>query len=102
MICICRRSGRISRNGRPVISCPSNLTLPVGRLDQPQHAAAGRGLAAAALPDQAEHFALVHRERHAVDGAHVADGAREQPLLDREMFLQIPDFEDRRRCLAVI
>ena len=76
---------RASRaNGSPVISGPSNLTLPDGRLDQPQDAAPGRRLAAAALPHEPEHFALLHRERDAVDGAHVPDGAREQALLDRE------------------
>jgi len=49
------------------------------RLDQTQDAAAGRGLAAARFPDQAERLALLDRERDAIDRPDLG-GAAEQPV----------------------
>ena len=54
------------------------------RLHQVQHAAAGRGLAAAALADQREGFSFSDRETHVIDGA---DGA--------EMLHETADFQKR-------
>src|SRR5262249_18712186 len=51
--------------------------LAGGRLLQPQDAAAGRGLAAAALAHQAQRLAAADREVDAVDRLHVADLARQ-------------------------
>jgi hypothetical protein len=67
-----------------------------GRLFEPQDAASGRRLAAAALADQPQGLAALHREIDAVDGLHLTDFAvDDDPLGDREMHLQSPDFEER-------
>jgi hypothetical protein len=73
---------------RPPIRRPPASDLPPGRLDGPQHAARGGGLAAAALTNEAERLALVDVEVHAVDRAHVADRALEKALLDGEELLE--------------
>jgi hypothetical protein len=57
-------------------------------LDQPQQRQAERGLAGAALADDADRVALADLERNAVDRLHVIDHAPQQAGLDRE-----PDFE---------
>ena len=64
---------------------------PLGGLDQAQHAAADRGLARAALADQAQRLAALERERDVVD--------RDQVLVfaDREDLGQILDREQRHR-----
>ena len=52
---------------------------PARRFDQPEQAAAGRGLAAARLANQPERLALVDAEAHIVNGRHgraVAEEAR--------------------------
>ena len=46
------------------------LDLAGGGLDQPEDAAAGRGLAASRLPDEAERFAGVDREADTVHGSN--------------------------------
>ena len=56
-----------------LMSRPSNRISPAGRPLEPQDAAAGRGLAAAALADQPQRLAAVDREVDAVDRLHVAD-----------------------------
>ena len=61
-------------------------SCPVRRL-QPQHRQADRGLAGAALADQAQRLALAHRRRYAVHRAHMADDPAQQPAADREMHL---------------
>ena len=61
-----------------------------GRLDQPQHGAADRRLAAAALADQAERLAALDREADAVDRDRPCPALRaQQALLDREMLLEV-------------
>ena len=64
---------------------------------EPQDAAAGRRLAAAALADQPQRLAAPDREIDAVDGFDLADLAVDNyPLGDREMHVQSPHFEERR------
>src|SRR5688572_16465232 len=66
------------------------------RLDESQNAAPSRRLAAAALPYQTEYFALIHRERDAIDCTDVSDRPREQTLFDREMLFEISYLENGR------
>ena len=61
IICISRRSGTISLRVRSVMSRPSNLTLPPVGSSSLQHRAAGGGLAAAGLADEAEGLARARR-----------------------------------------
>ena len=56
--------------------------------------AADRRLAAAGLADQAERLALIQRERHAVDGAHLARPAQQHAAEHREPDVQVLNFED--------
>ena len=66
------------------------------RLDQAEHAAAGRALAAARLADEIEHLALVNREAHAVDGCD--DGrSRPEAMPPDEVLDEVPDLEERHR-----
>ena len=75
------------------------------RLDQPQHAAAGRALAAAGFADQAERLALLDLKAHVVDRADDGFG-RKKPAAAREVLDEIADFDERhqraarRRCPA--
>src|SRR5215472_15018142 len=67
-----------------------------GRLFEPQYAAAGCRLAAAALADQSQGLAATDREVDAVNRLHLADFAvNDDPLGDREMHLQSPNLEER-------
>ena len=71
-ICISRRSGRSrSRRSPCVMSVPRKRIVPSVGLEQPQHRARQRRLAAARLADEAERLALAQRERHVVDRVHV-------------------------------
>jgi hypothetical protein len=54
-----------------------------GGLDQPQHQARGRGLAAAGFADERQRLAARDREGDAIHRAHYAAGAAEQPALHR-------------------
>src|SRR5262249_52431275 len=74
---------------------PLEEDLARGRLDQAEDRAADRRLAAARLADETEGLAVADLERDVVDGLHVADGAREDPLLDREVLLQVGDLDER-------
>ena len=67
-----------------------------GRLDQPQHGAAHRRLAAARFADQAERLARRDREAHAVDREDVAGGAPKQSLLDGKVLLEVLHLQHRR------
>src|SRR5206468_8288749 len=67
--------------------------LAVGRLDQAQHAASGRRLAAAGFADEAERLAAVDRERDPIDGINAADLTRQQAAVHGEIFLQAADAE---------
>ena len=62
--------------------------LARGRVDQLEDRLAGGRLAAAALADEAQGLALGDVERDAVDRVHLADGAPQQPLPDREVLDQ--------------
>lgn len=66
-----------------------------GRLDQPQDAAARRGLAAAGLADQRQGLALPYRKRDALDRVDIADRPVEEAALDRKARDEIADFQDR-------
>src|SRR5262249_31339141 len=89
-----RRSQLTELNHRA--AADSHEDLAAGRLDGPQHTARGGRLAAAALPDQAERLSLVDVEVDAIDRAHVADGALEEALLDREELLEAGDAQQGR------
>ena len=52
--------------------------LAGGGFDQPDDAAPKRGLAAAGFADDAQRFAILDRERHAVDGPHGLAAAAEK------------------------
>ena len=94
IICIRRRMRRRASPYRPMISWSVELDAPVGRVDQPDHRPREGRLAAARLAHQAQRLAAAHVERHAVDGAHVADVALEdEPLRDREVDLQVANLE---------
>src|SRR3984893_13486377 len=62
---------------------------------QQQDAAAGRCLAATALPDQPKRLASAKREVDTVNRLHFADQARENTLGDRKDFAQTPHFKER-------
>src|SRR6185437_1624466 len=64
---------------------------------EPQDAAAGRGLAAAALADQAKRLAAVDREVDAVHRLHFADRTRQQdPFGHRKMLGKAAHLQKRR------
>ena len=69
------------------------LHLTGRRLDQPEDAAAGRGLAAARFADQAERLALLDRKRHVVHRAHDPTARERPPAAARELLDQIADVE---------
>ncbi len=72
--------------------------LAAGRLVELQDGAAGGGLAAAGLADQAEGLALLDVERDAVDGLDRADLALEDDALgQREVHDQVVDLQAGRR-----
>ena len=80
---------------------PVEADRAAGRLEQPQDAVAGRGLARAGLADEAERLALPDLEADPVDGADVVDGAvDEEARLDREVLLKVGDLEERRAVRA--
>ena len=70
------------------------------RLDQAQHAAGERGLAAARLPHHAQHFAATQLQRDPVHGHELARRLTARPLQRRarhgEALAQPLDLEDRR------
>ena len=78
-ICSSRRTGRIwpALEVRDVAALEDDL--PGRRLEQLDDRAAERRLAAAGLADDTERLAAVTVEVDAVDGAHLADVALEDP-----------------------
>src|SRR6516225_5673896 len=74
--------------GQPVDALAPDADLARGRIDQFEDRLAGGRLAAAALADEAQSLALSDVERDSIDGVHLADGALQQALLDREMLYQ--------------
>ena len=84
-----RRSATSSRRAMRLMSCAVEQDLAGGRPLEPQDAAAGRGLAAAALAHQAQRLAARDREVDAVDRLHVADLARQHDAFgDREVHVR--------------
>lgn len=76
--------------------------LSAGRLGQLQHRAAGRGLARAALAHEAQGLARTDREADPVDGLDGPDTSlQDQAAGHREMHLEVPDFDQRRRSGSV-
>ena len=70
---------------------------PLGRLQQLEHGASDRGLAAARLADEAQRLAAPDVERHPVHRPHLAGDPREDALSDREELPQPADLQERRR-----
>ncbi len=64
-----------------------------GRFDKPQQGAAQRRLAATRFTDEADGFAFVDGEGHAVHRAHPADGTLQHARADREVRFEVFDFE---------
>ena len=63
------------------------------RHDQPDEAASQAGLAATRLANQSHRLAVLHIEAYAIDRLDVLVRAPQQAGRNREIFLQIPDFE---------
>ena len=71
---------------------------PVRRPVEAQDRPADRRLPAAGLADEAERLAAADRQRHVVDGAHVADvPIEDEAALDREVELQPVELDERAR-----
>ena len=77
---------------------PSPVNRSRGRVDQPQHGFAKRGLAAAALSDQAERLALGDREADLVDRMNRSPPSTEDEdaAANSVMLGQVVHFEQRR------
>ena len=77
IICISRRTGRMSRGAelRDVAAVEADRARR--RLEQLQHQPRGRRLAAAGLADDAERLAAAHAERDVLDRVHLAPAPRE-------------------------
>src|SRR5262245_37900361 len=69
-----------------------------GRRDELQQRLPGRRLSATRLPYQRQSTPLAQLERHAIDRFHVADGALEDSLADREVDLQVLHFQKLLPC----
>src|SRR5690606_24264057 len=72
---------------------PFEQDLAVRRFQQPQNRAAGGGLSAAGLPDEAEGFPLLHRKAHLVDGLDITDHPAQHPAPDRKILGEIFHFQ---------
>ena len=59
------------------------------------------GLAAAAFADQPQRFALVQRQADVVHGFHNAALLAEEAALDRVVFFEILDFDNRVFGIAI-
>ncbi len=70
------------------------------RLDELEHQAADRGLAAARFADEPERLPAPDREADAVDRLHHAAAAPQQPADNREMLDEALDLEDCGRAHA--
>jgi hypothetical protein len=86
-----QRAQIAARKPRDVLAVEAHRAR--GGLGQPENAAPGRGLAAAALPHQTEHFALVHVEGHAVHRAHLPGLPAEESATDGKVLDQVADLE---------
>ena len=95
-ICICRRSGRMSRW---LSACRS---LPSKRMPPSLRSSRSRARPSVVLPepdfaDQPDRVAFAQRDADAVDRLHVADGPAQHAALDREMHLEVVEPQDLRR-----
>jgi hypothetical protein len=70
------------------------------RVDEPKHQPRGRRLSAPGLADDAERLALVHGERHVLDGMHACPSAREDSLAYGKLLRDVLEFDDRLSCRA--
>src|SRR5437588_635813 len=73
-----------------------------GRLEQPQQKLADSRLAATGFANEAKRLARIDREAHAVDRLHHRGIACEHPTVQREVFLQARDFDDRRHAATIV
>ena len=86
---------------RPQRAPAQALDVPAAEQDgarrgqEPQQRQAERGLARAALADDAQRLALAHGEADAVDRLDVADRPPQQAALDREVDLDVPPLRPR-------
>ena len=64
-------------------------------LDEAHEQTRGSGFAAARFADDAERFAALEAEIHAIDGLNLRHGAIEDAAAHREIFAQARDLEDR-------
>src|SRR6516165_317667 len=76
--------------------------LPRGDVEQPEDGAADRGLAATGLADQGQRLPLVDPKRHAVDRVDPEPAGSKQAAAQREMLLEIVDFEQDRGHAATV
>jgi len=78
----------------------ANPDFPGGRLEQFEKGAAGRRLAATALPDEPQRFAAVDVKRDAVDRVDLTGRPGEQAGMDREMLFEPLDLEEPARFIV--
>src|SRR5262249_40737875 len=64
-------------------------------IDEAQHRAAERGLAATGLPDDAQGLAGLEIEADTIDRTHMAERPRDDAALEREMDLEVLDRKER-------
>ena len=67
---------------------PLEADAAAGRLLEPEHQLGGRGLAAPGFADHAERLPALDRKRDAIDGAHHAAVAAEEPAPGAEVLAQ--------------
>ena len=90
---------QVAAAGRASTSRAAKRTRAGGRLDQPQHAAAERALAAAALADQRQRLAGRERQADTVHGADVAEVLDEVfDLQQRSHVVPSPARPQRTQC----
>src|SRR6202007_634687 len=77
---------------------PIDLDAAARRLDQAQHAARDRRLAAAGFADEAERLADAKRKAHAIDRMHGADPAPQNAAAQRIVFYEVGDLEEGVRA----
>ena len=91
--CMRRRSGRRVAGREVVDAAAVEHDLSGGDVEQPQHGAADRGLAAAGLADQRQRLAALDVERDAVDGMDDAAACAHKPPPQRKVLLEVVDLE---------
>ena len=81
---------------------PVDNDLPRRRLEQLEHSPPNRRFTATRFTNEAQCFAAIKLERHAVDRVHVSRDPPEHAFVDREVLLEALDFDQRflARCEA--